>query len=313
MAPELASGNQGRNVREPITRPVTFWTALGWLLIGTAGIGLARRRRSCSATGGPRIPERIRRDVVARLTERHSDVAWKGALDGTWTAILEVDGQETLVPLQRFAAQVEAFPEATGALVDRLVDEVRSAALETPDAHEFGEVASEILPQVRRLEWVRAHGGAFGDSALVHRPIGDDLAACYVIDGPESMTFVCRRHLELWGKSAEDVDRLALSNLRRRSGSPSLRPPAGPTPLVVRRGDGYDAARMLLLDPSDADDLLVALPERDVLWMARPDGTDLFGLMARNAAQHAHSARPLSDRLYVVRGGRLVSLSADEA
>ena len=112
----------------------------------------------------------------------------------------------------------------------------------------------------------------FGDGALVHRPLMEDLHIVYVIDDPHAMVFVCRAHLRQWRRSAEDVHRLAIANLQRRAGVVSQVAAAG-DPVLLQTGDGYDAARVLALD--HADGLLVAIPDRDVLWLARDEGQSL--------------------------------------
>ena len=82
------------------------------------------------------------------------------------------------------------------------------------------------------------------------------------------------------------------------------KPGAFPSDLV-RTGDGYDAARVLLLDPERIDGLLVALPERDCLWVGEAPGEQLARLMELNAEQSARSAHPVSPHLYRLRSGQL--------
>lgn len=278
---------------------------VGSLMIAVAAVSLARRRRAPPDIG---IADRAVRTLRLHLAARHPDVRFRGRLAGACAGLFEVDGQEVPVSLQRFLVQLEAFPDAAAMLVARLVEDLRGAALEVPEGHVFGEVATAILPQVRSLDWLTACGPRFGDSALVSRPLGADLVVCFVVDGPTAMTFVCRRHLELWGRSLDEVERLACANLRRRTGTGAVRPAADGTPLLVTRGDGYDAARLLLVDPAHADRLLVAVPERDVLWLSGTAGADLRALLEHTAAQAKRSARPVSPRVYVLENGCLRAL-----
>jgi hypothetical protein len=83
--------------------------------------------------------------------------------------------------------------------------------------------------------------------------------------------------------------------------------------VLLRTGDGFDAARLLLLDPDRAEGLLVAVPERDLLWLGNYQGQDLAQLMARNEEQSQQAAHPLSPHLYRVQGGHLVQVGPEGA
>ena len=180
-------------------------------------------------------------------------------------------------------------------LVAQLVGEVRSEGLETLADHPFGDVAGDLLPQIRTTDWLQEHGGAFGDWALVHRPLTEDLVVTYVVDRPFSMTFVCQQHLAGWGCTVDAVHQLALQNLRARSPLPG----AGESAWMSRAGDGYDASRLLLLDPTDHEGALVAVPERDTLWMGRPSSVNRLGRLMQLTQQQCDAARhPISPRVY---------------
>jgi uncharacterized protein YtpQ (UPF0354 family) len=169
---------------------------------------------------------------------------------------------------------------------------------------DFAAAAASLLPQVRPRSWLEQQG-AFGDSGLVHSPLGADLVTVYVIDDAKSMVFVCREHLRRWRKQVADVHALALSNLARRG--PAL-PASIEEPYVVRSGDGFDAARVLLLEPRDG--LLVAMPDRDTLWVAPESGQDLARLMATMEDVREHAPHPVSGRLYRLTDGRLEPVPA---
>ena len=77
--------------------------------------------------------------------------------------------------------------------------------------------------------------------------------------------------------------------------------------------DGFDATRVLLLDPDRIEGVLVAIPERDVLWLGmEPEGESLSSLMAQNEQQSELSAHPVSPHLYRMTKGQLVPVSGSD-
>ncbi len=245
----------------------------------------------------PSLPTEVR-EFLAKLEgelAQHDDVEWLGLLPGQFSGLLRVRGQETPVSLHELFRRSEAFPERFAQSVAQLLSEIDEAGLDRIDDHEFGGVAVDLMPQVRSLAWVEGQG-RFGDSALVHRRFGADLAVVYVVDDPHSMVFVCRAHLKRWGRTAEDVHQLAMQNLQQLSAKDGIPAAAPGAPVMLQTGDGYDAARVLLLD--EKGDLLVAMPDRDVLWVAFDEGQDLAQLQRKAATMAAAASHPVSGRIY---------------
>jgi len=114
------------------------------------------------------------------------------------------------------------------------------------------------------------------------------------------MVFVCREHLRRWRKNEDDLHNLALQNLARSGGTITAN---DHEPVVVRSGDGFDAARVLLLE--EAEGLLVAIPDRDTLWVGPESGTSLENLMATTAQIAERAAHPVSPSVWRVKDGRL--------
>ena len=285
------------------------WLVLGWLALslGAAAVYHRRRRRA-----RPRVPGEVRRFLhdLERGIAAHPDVEMRGILPGRFAAVIAIRGQECPVSLHPLFRRWGAFPDAFDEVVRGFLDEVAADALDGPGDHEFADVAGSILPQMRSRAWLEEHAGVFGDSALVYRSFTDDIVICYVIDESWCMTFVCRAHLRRWNRTEEDLFHLATANLHRLAGSELPVPDTGDDPILVRTGDGFDAARLLLLDPDRADGLLVAVPERDVLWLGRDNGdADLTGLMARAEQQSQRAQPPVSPRLYRVQSGELVPVT----
>ncbi len=250
------------------------------------------------------------RALEADLATRHPQVGVVGMVAGRFTLVLTLHGQETPLPLQHLYRHWQAFPEALPRLVDQVLQEIEHGAIESPADHAFEDVALRLLPQLRATEWVRAQGQVFGEAALVHRRFCDDLAICYVIDDPWSMVFVSQAHLRQWGRREEDLFHLATNNLQRQAHG-ELPLPTDAEPIVVRTGDGYDATRLLLLDPDQAEGLCVAVPERDTLWIGNGTAPALAQLMQLTNQQNADAAHPVSPHLYRVQSGRLVPLAPE--
>jgi len=284
-----------------------LWLLLGWCAAAVGVAALHHRLRR----GQSSMPAEVEEFLVRFETElaKCQEAEYLGLLPGQFTGLLRVGGQETPVPLLGLYHQMEAAPERFALLVTQLVDEIRAIGLNRLEDHQFGGVAMSILPQVRSRSWV-AEQGAFGDGALLQRPLGSDLAVVYVIDDEHSMVFVCRAHLRQWGCSVEDLHMLALGNLGRLGGAEQLRQMARTDSVLVQTGDGYDAARVLLLE--EFEGLLVAMPDRDTLWIGREPGADgvarrpdrqLAALVAAAASMARAAPHPISDRIYRLKNG----------
>lgn len=266
-----------------------------------------RRRRSRRLPQG--LPPHVRDFLVAftRGLDAHG-ARMVGFVPGRMTAIVSVEGQETPVPVHGLIEHWIAFPGDVVVLVQRLIQEIREEGLDDPWDVSFADAAVDLLPQIRTLDWVRQHGPAFGDGRLVYRALGADLAVCYVIDDSWSMVFVCEGHLRYWNRREEDLYSIACRNLLQRTAAPLVDRLHRAAPTLVRTGDGYAAARLLLLDrDAAAEDLLVALPDRDTLWVgaASLEGDGLESLMAQSAAECEQANRPVSPKVYRLAGGAL--------
>jgi len=245
-------------------------------------------------------------EVTEEIHAQGPDCQVRGIVPGTFTMVLSVRGQEVPIQLHNIHRHFVTFPDQLPQVVRQLLLEIEEAGLETPKDHRFVDAAMRILPQICRLDWVYENGPAFGDSALVYREFGSDLAICYVIDDPRSVVFVCHAHLEFWGRTEEDIFHLANQNLRRMSGADLPLPSIDEGPVRVGEGDGYDAARVLLLDPDQAQGLLIAIPERDSLYLGREAHRQSLTMLMASGESAEH---PVSRELYRVEGKQLVPVS----
>jgi uncharacterized protein YtpQ (UPF0354 family) len=283
-----------------------LWIALGWVALAVTLAVLHHRMRAAFPSCPPELRSFATR-LQAELSAVHPEVEFLGMLPNRLACLLRVDGQETPVSLQFASRHTEASPDVFSRIVARLIGDIREMGLDRVSDVDFAAAAPLLLPQVRSRAWLEAQGN-FGDAALVHTPINDELVAVYVIDEQDTMVFVCRAHIRSWRKTAADVHNLALANLARlgldvvRAASKAMQP------VVLQTGDGLDAARVLLLE-QDAD-LLVAVPDRDTLWVGPEAGQDLAQLLAAMEAVSERSAHPVSPQVWRLRAGRLEALQA---
>ncbi len=276
-----------------------LWAVVGWSVAALLVAIVHRRWRQTLVQPQAEVAAFMLR-LENELASAHPDVEFLGMLPDRFACLLRVDGQETPVALHDLFRHAEATPDSFTRLVASLVHDIRDIGLDRVADIDFAAAAPLVMPQVRSRAWLEQRG-AFGDSGLVHTPLAPQLVTVYVIDGEHDMVFVCREHLRRWRKEPQDLHNLALANLQRRSGAVAA--PATAAPTVVHTGDGFDAARVLLLDRRDG--LLVAIPDRDTLWVGDEAGQSREQLMATTEAIAAHAAHPVSADVYRVTDGRL--------
>ncbi|MFM1872801.1 MAG: hypothetical protein RL398_2223, partial [Planctomycetota bacterium] len=236
---------------------VWLWATLGWLAASAGAAALFHRLKAADGA----VPSGVRSFVLGlenELAKNHPGVEFVELLPDRFACLLSVDGQQTPVSLHRLHEQAAAAPDTLPALVAQLVADLREVALDRVEDLDFARAAELLLPQVRSRSWIEERG-RFGDSGMVSRPLGEELAVVYVLDHDSSMVFVCRAHLQRWRKTAEDLHNLAVANLAKRGDPRVDAATAKSQPFVLQTGDGYDAARVLLL--RGCDDLLVAMPD----------------------------------------------------
>lgn len=276
-----------------------LWVGLGWVGLALVGAALHHRLRTRSTRYPPEVACFVLR-LENELDIAHPAVRFLGMLPDRFACLLSVDGQETPVGLHEAFRHAEAFPEGFSQMVAQLVEDVRDVGLERSDELEFSAAAQLLMPQVRSREWL-VEQGTFGDSGLVHSVLNEDLVTVYVVDDESSMLFLCRAHLKRWGRSVEDVHQLALANLTKL-GSHGLNE-AAVDAVLMQSGDGFDAARVLLLQ--DQDGLLVAVPDRDILWAAPEHGQDVDALIGTTASIAERASHPVSGKLFRISDGRI--------
>jgi hypothetical protein len=292
-----------------------WWIVGTWFGLSLACAGVFHRLRS---TRRPvpipaAVREFLRAFQAALGRQTVAPMELRGMTAGRFVAVLGIGGQEVLLPLHPLYEQFRTDPTSLPGQLDAVLRARLAVDLTRLDEHAAADFAAAVLPQVRSEAWVRAQAPLFGDAALVTRRLNADLRVCYVIDAPASMVFVTRAHLRAWGVDDAALHQAACTNLRQRGGAELPTPADGAPPILLQVGDGYDAARVLLLDPERAEGLFVALPERDALWIGKPEAVDLAHLMQVNRAQSEASSYPVSVSMYRMTEGELVPVSEPSA
>lgn len=103
-----------------------------------------------------------------------------------------------------------------------------------------------------------------------HRPLGNSgLFVAYVLDHSQRVMYLTRKHVDELRLTDDQLHEQALANLRKKGGGEKIvRGAVEQRQLaLVKAGDTYDAARLLLVPEHlrDGEGLVAAVPDRDTL------------------------------------------------
>lgn len=278
-----------------------LWGLVGWLLISVIAAVVHHRFHRMQQSVSPGVADFLLR-FETQLAEDHPGVTFVTMLPDQFACLLVVDGQETLISLHDAYRHQKAFPSGFADFVDRLVEDIREVGLDRLDDLDLGTAAGLLFPQVRSREWLEEKG-CFGDSGLVYRRLNAELVTVYVVDDSQCMVFVCRAQMKRWNRSEEDIHNLAVANLARLDPARLEDLKQSSEPVRYEIGDGYDAARVLLLE--DVDGLLVAIPDRDVLWVGSEGEIDIETLMTDTQEIAQAALHPVSPHVFRLTGDGL--------
>lgn len=164
--------------------------------------------------------------------------------------------------------------------------------------------AAALLPKVERARFVRAYdavvrgrGGDLAVDGLYYRDFGGGLITTYVQDEGWKFNYIPRGRVAGWDASPDTVHSVGRSNLYHRA---ALDYHAR----EVALGDGYDAARAIIIDDvfydrGDANGVSIAVPGRDLLLV----GPNLDAAVVAQAYELAKY--PISPEIYRFKGNRV--------
>jgi hypothetical protein len=192
-------------------------------------------------------------------------------------------------------ADVAAFARGVHAV---LLEPARSPSA----SWDFARAAAGLLPRVERRAWMDGVRAAAGAPAFA-LPFGGDLVVGFVIELDVGWRALTEADVARWGVTADRVERAAASLLFHRSAGHGLEPTPREGVQTLRIGDGFDAARALVLDAIDFDRTRArcyfAVPSCDRLIVS--DGADASALEAVATEARAHfegAHQPLSAAVF---------------
>jgi len=222
------------------------------------------------------------------------DIEWRkdtptGMLCAVSGLPLEVDLLESYIfQLRHREDESELFQALTDALRQRVPPV-------TPPP--FPLVRDRLLPVLRREADLVLSKGYRRQHFPVRTPMASDVVVAYVIEGQFQMTSITEGMLSAWGLSVVHLHALAVENLRTKTRH--LPEDLGGPQTEYVALDGYDAARVLVLDlvvPHGISDPVVAIPHAHACLIASADQSS--ALAARAAALYAGADLPLTRQLF---------------
>ncbi len=206
--------------------------------------------------------------------------------------------------------QYTSDPDRQDEIVDGLVQEAVRRMEEGNSKRSFSEVSGRLMPMLkRRVDVSRIQN----DPAVMRF---DDLDVVYAVQGDHYFTVATKDDLDRWGKSVDEIDSLARSNLERQTNKDQklLCEPSGGQKLCGwASGDGYDATRMLVpgLRRQIVKELggpaVYAVPLESVfVALTRKYAPVIKGKVLQ---EFTTGKNPLSPDLFEERNGQLVVLS----
>ena len=140
-------------------------------------------------------------------------------------------------------------------------------------------LAKQLMPRIIHIDQLRGMVSQV-DVPIPHRTLGAmPLVAVYVIDLPESVAFVNADTAAKLEMKEPDMYQRSLHNLDPEGVfSNNVREFKSGHIAVVKTGDSFDAARLLLVPPAMPDNTIIcaAIPDRDTLVLAVLEDDSVF-------------------------------------
>jgi len=230
---------------------------------------------------------------------------------GNTVDVSEATGLDTVqLVLDDAYKQYKSNPDRQDEIVAGLVQEAERRMKEGNSKRSFSEVRDQLMPVLkRRVDVHQIENGA------AVKPF-HDLDVIYAVQGDHNFTVATKDDLDRWGKSVDDIDSLALSNLEKETNKEQkllCEKAKGQKLCGWASGDGYDATRMLV--PGLRRQIVKQLGGPAVYAVPLES---VFVALTRNYApfikgkvlqQFTTGKNPLSPELYEERDGQLAPLS----
>jgi uncharacterized protein YtpQ (UPF0354 family) len=274
----------------------------------TVGTGTESSTSTTAATGT--LSERDFKNKVAAAIITGTDLQGDPGF-GMQIDVSQPDGLDTVqLVLDDAYKQYTSDPDRQDEIVDGLVQEAARRMNEGNSKRSFSEVSDQLMPMLKR----RVDVSRIKNDPAVSR--FDDLDVIYAVQGDHYFTVATKDDLDRWGKSLDEIDSLALSNLEKETNENQklLCEPSGGQKLCGwASGDGYDATRMLV--PGLRRQIVKQLGAPAVYAVPLES---VFVALTRNYASVIKSKvlqefttgkNPLSPELFEERHGQLVALA----
>jgi hypothetical protein len=257
---------------------LTWW---GWVGLGTVGVVslLVAARRAWRASVRQELVEHLRRaapevEIAAIRPDRLELVVPGGAPDARAT-----------FHLARFYEQVAALPAADtpeqragrSGIYDRIVATIRDGATGLQPLDAVAE-RPNVMPRLITDDALAALRGQVTPSGKTLPSIPSGIAGLsivFVLDRESAVAYLTSDLLAELQLTPDEALAVGRANLARTFGRDLVRSAVGSTTInVVKTGDSFDAARLLLVPGYlEAGESLVALvPDRDTLVLTPPPG-----------------------------------------
>ena len=268
-----------------------------WLWFSVAGILLLFFLRVLNQN----FRRRVRYDFIQFLRERYPQ--FQVLAEREHYLLLRHDGSEEQIFLQKLYAGVAGMRAHESHQRRRIFTHFIEALMEHQDlanrALELEKDGDKIMPRLAPPAFVSAVGRKLKEE-LPHTPVAAlGLAVVYVLDAPESVVYLTRKHLGELGLDLAATHERALSNLERKFTSEVVREAlTGGKINVVKTLDSYDAARILLVPKflKPGESVAAAIPDRDTLVLCavpRDDNWSAIVKLARTPAGETLLNKPI--------------------
>lgn len=252
------------------------------------------------------LPGGFRAAVTSELQGKgYAIVEWEA--DGVNVVAPDRDGEQYIGLSNLFRRARSAGKAAWTTMIREFLGQITTAHPATAIPDDLSAVAHRLRPRL---------GMPFPRQGQAY-PWGIPLAATglevnLVVDFPHTMAYVTEEMLARSGQAGEDLLDCALANLRAETPPDFFEPASDEIDILVgHSGDGYDAARALLVEdllPNSPAGFWVVLPTRDeiAVWPVSFEALSRIQIIKLFAELNfREQAYPITDEVYWLWNGTL--------